>query len=131
MDRVGVNAWMPVAIRGPGQIVQRRPRKCLAVTMISSVMSKGLGKIQKQVLEAFLAAPNGSYGVMELAAIAYPGQEIGHSHKVAVLRAADAVCSQTGWVKTKRRRVVRYCNPTLAANEKALKSAAYEQLKNL
>jgi hypothetical protein len=61
-------------------------------------VSRGPGRIERAIIEAFTANPSMTFTVDDLAAIAYPGlNRIEKKHRVAVLRAADKVAAQLWW----------------------------------
>ena len=61
-------------------------------------MSRGPGKIQRAIADAFRQNPSATYAVDDLAVISYPGlNKIEKKHRVAVVRAADAVAKSTSW----------------------------------
>ena len=61
-------------------------------------MSKGPGRIERAVAEAFAANANGILSVDELVSIAYQGiNRVEKKHRVATIRAADKVAARTGW----------------------------------
>jgi len=61
-------------------------------------MSRGPGRIERAIADAFKANPRRALGVEELARIAYPGlAEVEKRHRVAIIRAADSVARGMGW----------------------------------
>jgi hypothetical protein len=60
-------------------------------------MSKGPGRIERAIAEAFERRPNDSLDIGELAAICYHGVTIEKKHRVAVARAVAKVATRMGW----------------------------------
>ncbi len=61
-------------------------------------MSRGPGRIQRAIEDAFRQHPSATYAVDELVLIAYPGlNRVEKKHRVATIRAADAVAKDLGW----------------------------------
>jgi hypothetical protein len=54
-------------------------------------VSKGPGRVQRQIAAAFEAEPSRRFTIEELASAVYPGEAIERSHKVAVRRALKSV----------------------------------------
>jgi hypothetical protein len=66
-------------------------------------MSRGPGKIEQAIGEAFKSEPERTFGTDDLIAIAFP--DINHvekKHRVSVLRAARGACRWTGFVPFNR-----------------------------
>lgn len=78
-------------------------------------MSRGPGRIQRAIEDAFRQNPRATYAVDDLAALAYPGvNHIEKKHRVAVLRAGAAAAGACGWWYGWAERPghpVVYCNP--------------------
>ena len=85
-------------------------------------MSRGLGRIQAAIENAFKQNPSTTYAVDELALIAYPGlTRVEKKHRVAVIRAADAVARDLGW---QGMRAERPGHPVIYGNPLNLRSYA-------
>ena len=63
-------------------------------------MSRGPGRAQRVIAEAFRSAPSQTFTVEQLILRVYPGvNRAEKKHRVAVLRAADAICWPMGWAR--------------------------------
>lgn len=62
-------------------------------------MSRGLGRVQRCIFEAFEQQRGRRFTVDELAALAYPGQAIQRKHKEAVRRALQRLEPELGLLK--------------------------------
>jgi len=63
-------------------------------------MSRGPGKAQRVIAEAFRNAPSQTFTVEQLILHVYPEvNRVEKKHRVAVLRAADAICWPMGWAR--------------------------------
>lgn len=61
-------------------------------------MSRGPGRIEQVVDAAFTSAPDSTFTIEQLAALAYPGlNRIDKRHRVAILRASRSVCRRCHW----------------------------------
>jgi hypothetical protein len=68
---------------------------------MTTLMSKGPGRIERSIEAAFRSNPDGYFSVHDLARIAYPGEVYGHierSKRAAILRAAPKVAKSLHWV---------------------------------
>lgn len=78
-------------------------------------MSRGPGRIQRAIEDAFRQNPSATYAVDDLATLAYPGvNRIEKKHRVAVLRAGAMAAEACGWWYGQAERPghpVVYCNP--------------------
>jgi hypothetical protein len=77
-------------------------------------MSRGPGRIQRAVANAFADTPSAAFSVDELAQIAYPeSAQIERKHRVALVRAADAAAEAAGWsaVQARNGKGIVYFNP--------------------
>lgn len=59
-------------------------------------MSRGLGRVQRCIVEAFESQPTRRFTVDELAALAYSGETIQRKHKEAVRRALKRLQPELG-----------------------------------
>ena len=59
-------------------------------------MSRGLGHVQGCIVDAFEEHPRRRFTVVELAALAYPGETIQRKHKEAVRRALKKLEAELG-----------------------------------
>ena len=85
-------------------------------------MSRGPGRIQTAIENAFRRNPSATYAVDELALIAYPAlNRVEKKHRVAVIRAADAVARDLGW---QGMRAERPGHPVIYGNTLDLRSYA-------
>jgi hypothetical protein len=96
---------------------------CLIVGdgVITTLMSKGPGRIERAIETAFRANPDGYFSVGDIAALAYPGEYINRAKREAALRAAQKVAGRLYWVVfygSKRG------NPAIFANGLSLQSYA-------
>jgi len=62
-------------------------------------VSRGLGRVQRCVAEAFEAQPNRRFTVEELAKLAFPGETIQRKHREAVRRALRRLEPELGLQK--------------------------------
>jgi hypothetical protein len=61
-------------------------------------MSKGPGRIERAIADAFAANSNGILSVDDLVSVAYQGiNRVEKKHRVATIRAADKVAARIGW----------------------------------
>jgi len=61
-------------------------------------VSRGPGRVEREIEAAFLASPEEAFSVAELGAIVYPGlNRVEKRHRVAILRAADKVARRLWW----------------------------------
>ncbi len=61
-------------------------------------MSKGPGRVERAITNAFTNNPSKTFSTGDLGPIAYPGvNRIEKKHRVAILRAADKVAQRLGW----------------------------------
>jgi hypothetical protein len=78
-------------------------------------MSRGPGRIQRAIEDAFRQNSSSTYTVEDLAVIAYPGvNRIEKKHRVAVLRAGAAAAEACGWWYGQAEmpgHQMLYCNP--------------------
>lgn len=78
-------------------------------------MSRGPGRVERAIEDAFTAHPGDYFGVAALCLISYKGiNEPAKRHRVAVLRAADRVAARLGWIRLTSERPgghVVYANP--------------------
>jgi hypothetical protein len=66
-------------------------------------MSRGPGKIERAIGQAFKAEPERTFGTDDLIAIAFPHiDQVEKKHRVSVLRAARGACRWTGFVPFNR-----------------------------
>jgi hypothetical protein len=90
-------------------------------------MSRGPGRIERAIEEAFTANPSQTFTVDELVAIAYPGtDEIEKKHRVAVVRAADKVAARRCWEKALSE---RFNHPLVYFNKLDVRSYAIMRLR--
>jgi hypothetical protein len=61
-------------------------------------MSKGPGRIERAIADAFAANSNGILSVDDLVSVAYQGiNRVEKKHRVATIRAANKVAARVGW----------------------------------
>ena len=64
-------------------------------------MSKGPGKIERAIADAFARQPSATFSVEDLGPICYPGlNQVEKKHRVAIIRAADKVAARMWWGRT-------------------------------
>jgi hypothetical protein len=77
-------------------------------------MSRGPGRIERVIADAFTNNPSATFTVADLAASAYPGvNRIEKKHRVAILRAAWSVYRKLGWTAMREDRLggeLVFCN---------------------
>jgi hypothetical protein len=82
-------------------------------------MSKGPGKVQRAIRDAFNGRPEHAFTIRELTGLAYPSGA-GTWAIEATARAARAVAKQLGWVKRGGgRNPILYISPAVQAAEQA------------
>jgi hypothetical protein len=64
-------------------------------------MSKGPGKLERAIADAFARQPSATFTVEDLGPICYPGlNQVEKKHRVAIIRAADKVAEHMWWGRT-------------------------------
>lgn len=61
-------------------------------------MSKGPGRVERAIGEAFTSNPDGYFSVTDLATLVYPDRPCDRAQRVAIIRAADKVAPRIHWV---------------------------------
>jgi hypothetical protein len=59
-------------------------------------MSRGLGRVQRSIIEVFEKEPGRRFTIAELSALAYPGETIERKHREAVRRALKRLEPELG-----------------------------------
>jgi hypothetical protein len=66
-----------------------------------TLMSKGPGKLERAIADAFARDPSATFSVEDLGPICYPGlNKVEKKHRVAIIRAADNVAARMWWGRT-------------------------------
>jgi hypothetical protein len=110
--QVNLRPWKHLKAHNPVQLGTFP--SCQLVPKETLNMSRGPGRIERAISDVFEANPSMTYGVEDLAAIAYPGvNRIEKKHRVAVIRAANRVAAKLwwqGWRAESLGHPVIYCN---------------------